>query len=49
MTKYEVVIAGTVIATFATKEEANAKLEEARHSIFAMVHPSNCMFVRTKK
>ena len=49
MTKYEVVVAGTVIATYNTKEEANDRLNEVRHSFLAMVHPSDCIFIKVKE
>ena len=36
---FRVIVAGTVIATYTTREEAERRLDEARHSFLAMVHP----------
>ena len=36
---FRVIVAGTVIATYTTREEAEKCLNEARHSFLAMVHP----------
>lgn len=47
--KYEVIIAGTVIGTYNTIEEANKRLDEARHSFLAMVHPKDCFYVKEIK
>ena len=48
MTRYEVVVAGTVIATFDYKQNAEKELERVKHSIYAMVHPIDCMYIRKK-
>ena len=49
MKKYEVVIAGTVNGVYNTKEEAEKRLNEIRHSFYAMVHPVYTMYIREKK
>ena len=36
---FRVIVAGTVIATYTTREEAERRLDEVRHSFLAMVHP----------
>ena len=46
MKKYEVIIAGTVNATYNTTEEAEKRLYEIKNSFYALVHPVDCMFVR---
>lgn len=39
MKKFEVIVAGTVIGTYNTKEEAEKRLFEAKNSFLALVHP----------
>ena len=46
MTKYNVMVAGTVIGTYNNREEAEARLEEVKHSFLAMVHPRDTMFIK---
>lgn len=46
MTKYNVIVAGTVIGTYNSKEEAEKRLNEARHSFLAMVHPKDCFYIK---
>lgn len=46
---YEVVVAGTVIATYASKEAAEERLFQAKHSFLAMVHPVDVFYIREKK
>lgn len=46
--KYEVVVGGTVVATFEKLENAERELDRVKHSIYAMVHPVDCMFIRKK-
>jgi len=48
MIKFEVVIAGTVVNTYSTREEAERRLDEIRHSFYAMVHPIDTMYIRKK-
>ena len=46
MKRYEVLVAGTVIGTYATREEAETRLYEAKHSFLAMVHPQDVFRIR---
>lgn len=46
--KYEVVVAGTVVETYETREKAEKALYEIKHSFYAMVHPVDCMYIREK-
>lgn len=46
MKKYNVIIAGTIVGSYETKEEAENRLNEIRHSYLAMVHPKNCMYIK---
>lgn len=46
MTKYNVVVAGTVLGTYTDKAEAEQRLNEVRHSFLAMVHPWNCFYIK---
>ena len=39
---FRVIVAGTVIGTYNTREEAEARLAEAKQSYLALVHPSEC-------
>ena len=39
--KYEVIVAGTTIGTYNTYKEAEKRLNEARQSFLAMVHPKD--------
>ena len=47
--KYEVIIAGTVNGVYNTKEAAEKRLDEIRHSFYAMVHPIDTIYIREKK
>lgn len=49
MTRYEVMVAGTVAGTYNTREEAEARLNEVKNSFFAMVHPKDTMFIKEVK
>lgn len=44
--KYAVMVGGVVANKFATLAEAEAYLDEVRHSFLAMVHPRDTMFIR---
>jgi hypothetical protein len=44
--KYQVIVAGTVLGTYATKEEAEAHLELAKNSFLAFVHPADTFFIK---
>lgn len=46
--KFEAIVAGTVIGTYNTREEAEKRIQEAKHSFLAMVHPIDCFYVRVK-
>lgn len=46
MKKYNVMVAGTVMGTYNTREEAEVRLEEVRHSYLAIVHPRDVMFIK---
>lgn len=46
--KYEVLVAGTVIGTYNTIEEAEKRLNEAKHSFLAMVHPKEAFRIAEK-
>lgn len=46
MKKFEVVIAGTVINTYETREEAEDRLFEVKNSFLALVHPIDCFYIR---
>ena len=48
MERYEVIIAGTVYATYTTKEEAENSLAEIRQSIIGRIHPYDCLYIRIK-
>ena len=39
---FKVIVAGTVIGTYNTRAEAEARLAEAKKSYLALVHPSEC-------
>ena len=44
--KYEVIIAGTVVATYTNRADAEQRLYEIKHSFYALVHPVDCMFIK---
>lgn len=46
MKEYKVIIAGTVDSTHTTREEAEKRLNEIKHSFLAIVHPIDCMFIK---
>ena len=46
--KYEVIIAGTVNATYENRKEAEQRLEELKNSFLAIVHPKDTFFIREK-
>ena len=46
MKEYKVMVAGTAVGTYKTREEAEVRLEEVRHSYLAMVHPRDVMFIK---
>jgi hypothetical protein len=43
---YEVVVAGSVIGRYNSREEAEIRLEEAKNSFFALVHPVDVFYIR---
>lgn len=43
---FKVIVAGTVIGTYSTKEEAEARLVEAKQSYLALVHPAECFYIK---
>lgn len=43
---YEVVVAGSVIGRYNSREEAEIHLEEAKNSFFALVHPVDVFYIR---
>ena len=45
MSKYVVVISGTVESIHNTREEAEVRLAEIRNSFYALVHPVDCMYI----
>jgi len=50
MTKgYEVIVAGKVIWTCKDKDEAEAKLAEAKASFLRMVHPVDVFYIKEKE
>ena len=44
--KYEVIVAGTVVATYDNKADAENRLYEVQHSFLAIVHPKGTMFIK---
>ena len=46
MKRFEVIIAGTVESIHTTRESAEARLAEIKNSFYALVHPTNCIYVR---
>lgn len=42
---FKVIVAGTVVGTYNTRKEAEARLNEVRNSYLAMVHPTDTMFI----
>ena len=48
MKRFEVYVAGSLIGTYETREEAEARLFEARHSFLAMVHPQDVFYIKEK-
>lgn len=46
MTRYEIVVSGSVLQCFSNKADAEAALEKVKHSIFALVHPVDCIKLR---
>ncbi len=46
MKKYEIIVSGTTVTTVNTKEEAEKKLNEIKHSFLAIVHPVNAFYIR---
>ena len=47
--RYEVIIAGTVNATYNTRTEAEKRIKEIKNSFYAMVHPIDTIYIREKK
>ena len=43
---YNVMVGGSVVGTYKTKEEASVRLEEVKNSFLAMVHPRDTMFIK---
>lgn len=43
---YEVVVAGSVIGRYNSKEEAENRLEEAKNSFLALVHPVDVFYIK---
>lgn len=48
MKTYKVIVSGVVIGSYNTREEAEKRLNEARHSFLAMVHPRDCFYIRVE-
>lgn len=46
MKEYRVIVSGCVYARCETREEAERKLDDARNSFLAMVHPRDCFFIK---
>ena len=44
--KYEIIVAGTVIAKASTKEEAEQLLVQAKHSPLAWCHPVDVFYIK---
>lgn len=49
MERYEVIVAGTTVNIYNTKEEAEERLNEVKNSFLAMVHPIDCMYIKKVK
>lgn len=43
---YTLLVAGTILNTYTTKEEAKKALDTAKHSYLAMVHPQEAFRIR---
>lgn len=48
MKKFEVYVAGSLVGKYETREEAEARLNEVRHSFLAMVHPQEVFYIKEK-
>jgi len=46
MTKYNVIVAGTVIRKNLNREEAEQALKNARNSYLALVHPKDVFYIK---
>ena len=46
MKRFEVIVAGTIIAKCETREDAERALKLARRSFRAMVHPQNSFYIK---
>ena len=46
--KYDVIVAGSVINTFKTKEEAEKYLEQVRNSWLSLVHPQEVFRIKER-
>lgn len=46
--KYKVIVSGVVLGVYQTKEEAEKRLYEAKHSYFALVHPQKCFYIKAE-
>jgi len=44
--KYEIIVAGTVIAKATSRKEANELLEQAKRGFLAIVHPQNVFRIK---
>ena len=44
--KYQVIVAGTVLGTYATEAEAEERLTLAKNSFLALVHPADTFFIK---
>ena len=47
--RYEVVVAGSHLGFYENRQDAEKRLEEARNSFLAMVHPWDCFYIREAK
>ena len=43
---FQVIVSGTVIGEYATREGAEVRLEEVKHSFLALVHPRDTMYIK---
>ena len=45
--KYYVIVSGYKLGEYLSLERAKERLEEAKHSYLAMVHPIDCFYIKT--
>lgn len=46
--RYDVIVAGSVISTFKTREEAEKYLEQMRNSWLSLVHPQEVFRIKER-